>query len=280
MSFITKKQHKILVEQVKYNFEIIEQLDKAVDSYSTKFDGYDTKIADLDTKVSSYDSKIEEIKVQLDNVRDQYTTISVIDIPELHNKITTNAQNINNLEINYTNLYQRVNDNHTEFLNFRTDSKSYFDNINTGITTIKNNIETNVTNISNLDSNKQDKLTAGTGITIENNVISSTGGSGSSTDVYLITGSITMSDNNYYFYEIYSTDSTLTVGQYTYTELYNKLLKTPRVLDIYNDSISGVFKKLYIQSGYCIRYSNTGTIELTNMASKVVKTRINYIFKI
>ena len=278
MAWMTNNQGRGIVKQVQFNYNLIENISKKVDSYSTKFSEYDTKIADLDTKVSSYDSKIEEITVQLDNVRDQYTTISVIDIPELHDKINTNAQNINNLEINYTNLYQKVDDNHTEFLNFRTDSKSSFDNINTGITTIKNNIETNVTNISNLDINKQDKLTAGTGITIENNVISSSGGS--STDVYLISGSITMSDNNYYFYEIYSTDSTLTVGQYTYTELYNKLLKNTRILDVYNDSISGIFKKLYIQSGYCVRYSNTGTIELRDTYSKVVKTRINYIYKI
>lgn len=266
MSFITKKQHKILVEQVKYNFEIIEQLDKAIDSYSTKFNEYDTKISDLDTKVSSYDSRIEQMKTEVDNVREQYTTITNVDIPEIKN----------NVEL----LSQTVGSNYIEFFNHKSDSELKFNTIETNLTNLNNKIETNVTNITSLNTNKQDKLTAGSGITIENNVISSNGGSGGSSSVYLIVGSITMSDNNYYFYETYSTDSTLTVGEYSYTDLFNKLFKKNRILEIYNQSISGVFKKLFVQSSSCTRYSITGTLELNNSADKIVKTRINYINKI
>lgn len=49
--------------------------------------------------------------------------------------------------------------------------------------TLQTQIDTNTTDISNLQIDKQDKLTQGTGISIdENNVISSTGGSGTTID--------------------------------------------------------------------------------------------------
>ena len=47
------------------------------------------------------------------------------------------------------------------------------------LTTVRQNLATAETNITDLSNNKQDLLTAGTGIDITNNVISSTGGSSS-----------------------------------------------------------------------------------------------------
>lgn len=62
--------------------------------------------------------------------------------------------------------------------------------LNSGITsTLVTQIGINQSDISSLSTNKQDKLTAGTGITISNNVISATGGSSITVDSALSTTS-------------------------------------------------------------------------------------------
>ena len=76
-----------------------------------------------------------------------------------------------------TSLLQKINDLHVRVDNVSTSGGGG----TTDTTALQAQIDTNTTDISGIQTNKQDKLTAGNNITIVDNVISSTGG-GSTTE--------------------------------------------------------------------------------------------------
>lgn len=94
--------------------------------------------------------------------------------------------------LNYTALTALVN-NIKNLVNTKQNalSTAQLNAVNSGVTsTTVSQVATNTSNISSLQTNKQNKLTAGTNITISNNVISASGG-GTTTTVKVDDVSIT-----------------------------------------------------------------------------------------
>jgi membrane-bound inhibitor of C-type lysozyme len=77
-----------------------------------------------------------------------------------------------------TFLLQKINE-----LNVRVDNIDTTGGGTTDTTALQNQIDTNTTDISGIQTNKQDKLTAGDNTTIVDNVIRASGGDGGSSAI-------------------------------------------------------------------------------------------------
>lgn len=177
--------------------------------------------------VTGITQRVEAAEEDIDLLEDDITTLNQA-ITDVDNKIG----NLNQLTTsNKTNSVWAINEVNT---NTRTNESQ----INSH-TTLISRLRTDLTALDQVVDNKQNKLTAGNNITIINDVISSTGGSGSSTEYgttaefeaekdsfpvgteFLVTDDYDESGNN----NIYSPAEVL-IGSFLGKNLYRKVFRT------------------------------------------------------
>ena len=154
---------------------------------SMSLKGYDALVS----KDATHDSKINTLEVGLGNAnaRIDATNTNVAnnaaDIVAANGNISTNTNDINGLKGRMATAEGQIAthetkiDQHTQSINGLTTDvnglKTDVNGLKGRMTTAEGQITTHETEINNLKASKQDKLTAGTNITIENNVISAKG---------------------------------------------------------------------------------------------------------
>lgn len=138
---------RIMALEVKVdnNANLIQSLLTSLAGLTSEVGKNTNRIANLNAQLQTVQSDIEELKRCCDNV---LTTLS-----NYGDRINTNETAINNINAEISRIKENVLGNATD-------------------------IRTLATQIANILETKQDKLIAGTGIRIEDNVISATGGGG------------------------------------------------------------------------------------------------------
>ena len=162
----TKKINKIDAENYKKTTELQLNLDE------------------LQTKVNGLNQTVDAVSQSTQNLDDALTQIS------------TNTAGISTLSQSVTTLQTVVSTNSQNISNLQSTVGTNSQNI----TALQTSVGTNTNNISALQTGKQDKLTAGTNVTIDaNNVISATGGSNytAGTNVTINNGVISATDTIY-----------------------------------------------------------------------------------
>ena len=184
-------------------------------TYPLFFGDYSKDMGVIDELVKSIEDDISEIQSIIDTVSTQNINDLIARLSALEIKVDNNANIINSLLNSITGLISEVDNNKTEIANLKTEletaksdidelkrccdnvlsvlnshgerlttNETAIENINNEIVRMKENIIGNAqdiatvaTQISNIIANKQDKLIAGNGIRIVDNVISSYGAS-------------------------------------------------------------------------------------------------------
>ena len=150
---------------------------KGYDALVSKDATHDSKIGTLETGLSNANARIDATNTNVAN--------NAADIVAANGEIATNTNDISGLkgrmataegqiathETKINQHTQSINGLSTNVNGLTTDVNG----LNDRMTTAEGQIATHETEIDNLKSSKQDKLTAGTNITIENNVISAKG---------------------------------------------------------------------------------------------------------
>ena len=176
----------------------------------------------IDSLIKAINDNISDIQRVIDTVSTQNIDDLIARIMALEVKVDNNANTIANLLTQYSGLASEINKNTNRIANLNTQlqtvqndieelkhccdnvlttlnnhgdrisaNENAINNINNEISRIKENvlgnatdIRTLATQIANILETKQDKLIAGTGIRIEDNVISAIGGSGGVVGTY------------------------------------------------------------------------------------------------
>lgn len=125
----------------------------------------------IETAKSGLQESITDLDGRVDTLEDDNDT-NKSNISTLQSSVASAQDDIGALQ---TGLQQEVSDRETADQALRVSINGNSSAINT----LRTNTETSITQLQTDVAGKQDKLTAGTNITIENNVISSSGGGGS-----------------------------------------------------------------------------------------------------
>ena len=161
---------------------------------SMSLKGYDalvSKDATHDSKISTLETGLGNANARIDATNTNVAT-NAADIVAANGNISTNANDITSLkgrmataegqiathETKINQHTQSINGLTTDVNGLKTDVNGLKTDVNGlkgRMTTAEGQIATHETEINNLKASKQDKLTAGTNITIENNVISAKG---------------------------------------------------------------------------------------------------------
>ncbi len=203
MSTIQKTQNYDLTKYVGIDIPLF------LNDHSSDMEIIDSLIKAINDNISDIQRVIDTVSTQ--NIDDLIARMMAIEV-----KVDNNANAIANLLTTYNGLSKEINKNTNriktlndklelvktdvdelkrccqnvlsilnEYDNRITTNESAITNINNEINRIKENVAGNTTDIhtlatqiANIEISKQDKLTAGTGITIEDNVISAVGGGG------------------------------------------------------------------------------------------------------
>lgn len=159
----------------------IEDINRVIDTVSTQnIDDLLARIMALEVKVDNNANIIQSLLSSLQGLTSE--------VEKNRNKITTLTRTLETALGDITALKQRC-DNMLTVLNTHgaaiTQNSNAITNVNNEISRIKQDvignaqdIQTLATQLSSVLDSKQDKLTAGVGITIRDNVISATGGGG------------------------------------------------------------------------------------------------------
>lgn len=189
--------------------------EEAPDDYQTWIDLIEEKIAEVENLNINAERVEDGVEVNITDKQGNTKTVKVFDgeagttdYEELENKPSINGHELNgnksledlgidqdfvkddnyvHTDNNFTNAYKQqitTNKNNIETLSGAIEEHDQdIQNIKNDIDTLEQDIDSLGTEIDNLELNKQNKLTAGTNITIDaNNVISATGGSGGTSD--------------------------------------------------------------------------------------------------
>ena len=130
-------------------------------THETKITQHTQSINGLSTDVNGLKTDVNGLKTDVNGLKERMTTAEG-QIATHETKIDQHTQSINGLSTDVNGLKTDVNGLKTDVNGLKTDVN--------GLKTDVNGLKTDV---NGLKTSKQDKLTAGTGITIDNNVISS-----------------------------------------------------------------------------------------------------------
>ena len=126
------------------------------------------QIATHETKINQHTQSINGLSTDVNGLKSRMSAAE--------GQISTNETNINQHTQSINGLTTDVNGLKTDVNGLKTDVNGLSTDVNglkSRMATAEGQIATHETEINNLKASKQDKLTAGTGITIDNNVISS-----------------------------------------------------------------------------------------------------------
>lgn len=172
---------EIIDSLIKAINDNISDIQRVINTVSTQ------NIDDLIARMMAIEVKVDNNANAISNLLTSYNGLSK-EINKNTNRINAINDKLTDIQSDITelkNCCQNVLSILTEYGNRITTNENAITYINNEISRIKENVTGNTTDIhtlatqiSNIGASKQDKLTAGTGITIEDNVISAVGGSG------------------------------------------------------------------------------------------------------
>lgn len=166
--------------------EDIEDLEDALDTVEARVDATEDDIETLETLVAANTTAITNEATRAGGVEGGLNTR----LGTAESTITSHGTRIGTAENSITSLGTRLGTaegtitSHTGTLTSHTNTLAGHTN---DITNHGNRLQSAEQQITNLNTNKQNKLTAGENITIVNNVISATGGGSSDTELYWCT---------------------------------------------------------------------------------------------
>lgn len=179
-----------------YCKESINAVEEQPSDYELWIETANAKLAEIDDAIeqtSNLDIDIEKVghttTITLTDKEGNTKSVNVNDGIEKEIIGGTNIsveEDENTIKINNTYDDTTILNNIETLTNAISEHDTDIQNIENNIDTIEKDIDNIGTEIDNLDLNKQDTLIAGSNITIEDNVISATGGGGQSTFIYNI----------------------------------------------------------------------------------------------
>ena len=125
-----------------------------IDQHTQSINGLSTDVNGLNTDVNGLKTDVNGLKTDVNGLKERMTTAEG-QIATHETKIDQHTQSINGLSTDVNGLKTDVN------------------GLKTDVNGLKTDVNGLKTDVNGLKTSKQDKLTAGTGITIDNNVISS-----------------------------------------------------------------------------------------------------------
>lgn len=177
----------IIDELLKFVNDNIADIQRVIDTVSTQnIDDLIARIMALEVKVDNNANLIHSLLTTLAGLTSEVGK-NTNRIVALTTELETAKEDIESLKQCCDNVLSVLNEHGASI----TQNTNAIENINNEINRIKQNVIGNAQDIQTLATqlatsldNKQDKLIAGTGISIVNNVISSTGGSGNVIGTY------------------------------------------------------------------------------------------------
>ena len=177
----TEQENKVVIMEFEFPEEIqdyVKYIEFEIDENNKVFDWIQNDTYTLKTAITKY----QEVKAQIVAKKDDDVWKSKMFDLKFNKSINANHEIEDEEEIDVLNeVIQRVDaiEDDIEELNEKIEHISGYDD-----TEVRELIQQNTDSINELDINKQEKLIAGENITIENNVISATGGGSGGTSDY------------------------------------------------------------------------------------------------
>ena len=171
------KGYDALVSKDATHDSKISTLESGLGNANARIDATNTNVANNAADIVAANGNISTNTNDINGLKGRMATAEG-QIATHETKINQHTQSINGLSTDVNGLTTDVNGLKTDVNGLKTDVNGLSTDVNglkSRMATAEGQIATHETEINNLKASKQDKLTAGTNITIENNVISAKG---------------------------------------------------------------------------------------------------------